>query len=125
VWTGTLGVLELPVNTSSRVELYLIHKEEKKYIPVPAYFWKVNLHFFPLKAYIKKAYFFKKGYFIIYPGRYIIIRFSRLKTREQNCLVLVLIPILPGVYRSGNIYSVFYISIVKPFSKFFGLKGQQ
>jgi len=57
VWTGTLGVLELPVNTSSRVELYLIHKEGKKYIPVPAYFWKVNSNFFPKKI-IKTANFY-------------------------------------------------------------------
>ena len=41
MWTGTLGVLELPVN-SSRVELYLVEKDGNKYIPVPAYFWKVR-----------------------------------------------------------------------------------
>jgi hypothetical protein len=112
VWTGTLGVLELPVNTSSRVELYLIHKEGKKYIPVPAYFWKVNVLFFSLKTFMKKRLTSKKGYFILYK-----IRFSRLESHEQNCLIVT--NSHPSRRGSGTVpFIPFYIAVVKPFSQF-------
>lgn len=42
IWTGTLGLLQLPSN-GSQVEVYLTENQGKKYIPVPAYFWKVVL----------------------------------------------------------------------------------
>ena len=41
VWSGTYGILSYPDLNENNVDIYLYVEDNKKYIPVPKYYWKV------------------------------------------------------------------------------------